>query len=175
VTHSSGLDRWRIAADIIAAAAMVVAAGVLVFRTWSAAPAATATRAGPPELVSYSVGDTLGPIPGIDFGSSRLTLVAYLQSSCRFCDASMTFYRGLVDEGSKVPMVVIGFEPQSVLDDYVARHRFKPDRVVSVAIGTLRFRGTPTLALIERDGKIRSIWRGQLKPDREAEVRLSLQ
>ena len=74
-----------------------------------------------------------------------------------------------------VQLVVIGFESQPVLDGYLAEHRFKPDRVVSVPVGSVRFQGTPTLALIESDGKIRTIWRGQLTSEREAEVRQSLE
>jgi hypothetical protein len=154
---------------------MLLAAVALVSRTWTVEPAATATRAGSPEAISYKVGDTFATIPGIDFGANHLTLIAFLQSRCRFCTASMPFYRDLSVHNRNVQVIVIGFEPQSEIEVYVAQHGFKPDRVVSVPIGTLRFRGTPTLALIERDGKIRTIWRGQLTPERQAEVKLSLQ
>jgi hypothetical protein len=153
---------------------MIIAAVVLVSRTWPAKPTGTAPRVGLPGLVSYKVGDTFEAIPGISFSAKQLTLVLYLHSQCRFCNASMVFYRGLV-HGSTSQLVVIGFEPQAVLEGYLAEHRFKPDHVVSVAIGSVKFQGTPTLALIESNGKILEIWRGQLTTEREAEVKQRLQ
>jgi hypothetical protein len=87
----------------------------------------------------------------------------------------MGFYRSLQDLKRRVPLVVIGFEPQSVLNDYVAAHGFTPDQVLTTPVTALRFHGTPTLALVEQTGKIAAIWRGQLKATEEAEVRRTVQ
>jgi hypothetical protein len=175
MVRSRGFRHSRHLADLAAALAMIAASGVLIWRASTGGPRPTATRAGPSAIVPYQIGDNFESAPGLSFEEAPQTLVIYLQSTCRFCTASMGFYQGLNDSRRRVPLVVVGFEAQSVLNDYVTSHGFAPDRIVTVPASTLRFGGTPTLALVDRTGRIGAIWRGQLKSDEEAEVRRSLQ
>ena len=100
------------------------------------------------------------------------TLVMWVQTQCGYCTASMDFYKRLsATEGRTVRMVVLGHEAPAALTDYVAKHGFRPDTIVALAVDSpTRLSGTPTLVLLDNDRRILSIWNGQLPPDREAEV-----
>ena len=164
---------FSVAADIVSSIAMVVAAAVLVWKATTLSDVG-APRAGPPTPAAYKIGDRLEEVIGLDVTLAKKTLVLYLRSKCKFCTASMPFYRTLAQRNGAVQLAVVGPESEEVLRDYVVQHSFVPDAVVSVPVGRLRFGGTPTLALLDTDGRMLAIWRGQLPPDKEAEVRQAL-
>jgi hypothetical protein len=160
--------------DIVASIAMIVAAAFLVWKSSRSVDVA-AGPGGPAAPAAYNVGDRLNDISGVDFTLGNGTLVLYVRSTCRFCTASMGFYRTLVDRLDGVRLAVVGSEPETVLRGYMSQHSLVPHVLVSVPPGRLKFAGTPTLALLDSRGTIRAIWRGQLTPDKENEVRRALQ
>jgi hypothetical protein len=167
--------RWRVsvAADLVASIAMVVAAAVLVWKATTLSDVGAA-RVGPPAPSAYKIGDRLEEVKGLDITLAEKTLVLYLRSTCKFCTASMPFYRTIAQRSGAARLAVVGPEPEEVLRDYVDQHSFVPDALVSVPFGRLRFAGTPTLALLDANGRMLAIWRGQLPPNTEAEVRQAL-
>jgi peroxiredoxin len=123
---------------------------------------------------NYRAGETFEPI-GVNLAPKGPTLVMYVRSNCEFCTASMAFYNRMTkgkSEGARV--VVVGPEPEEQLRRYVAEHGLIADQVISVQRGVLRFAGTPTLVLLDRDGRIRRVWQGQLAVAQEKEVEESL-
>ena len=124
------------------------------------------TEAPPP----YRSGDPLETTPGLDLQAGEKTLVAVLQSRCRYCTQSMAFYRNLMSKRSTtVRVVVISPEQAEVVEQYTAGHSFVPDTILSVN-GLQRIRSTPTLILTDRTGTVRHIWTGLLTRDKESEV-----
>jgi hypothetical protein len=150
---------------------MIIAAAILVWKTTTLSETGGPSVPVPPV---YKVGDRFEEVKGLDITVAEKTLVLYLRSTCKFCTASMPFYRTLAERNGAVRVAVVGPEPEAVLRRYVEQHSFVPDALVSVPLGRLRFAGTPTLAVMDARGTMLAIWRGQLPPDKEAEVREAL-
>ncbi len=110
-------------------------------------------------------------IQGIEWPRDRDTLVMFLQSSCKFCTASMEFYRSLLQTGSNVQLVVVGREPLPALLEYLTFHKFKPERVQFLEKPIPGVTGTPILILVDSSGRVRDSWRGQMDGSQEARLR----
>jgi hypothetical protein len=82
----------------------------------------------------------------------------------------MEFYRQMAGRPRKARLIVVGFESEEILRQYLATYEVEPDQVIQVEPRALRFSGTPTLAAVASDGTIRGIWIGQLDQGREREA-----
>jgi hypothetical protein len=164
-------QRLRPVLDVVATVALIAASGTLMWTAWKPRVAGPSDSAiFTPQNLGYVAGDKLGPLPDLDLSASPATLVLYLRSGCKYCTASMAFYRRLAEQRRRARIVVIGTEPLATLQAYVSSHSFRPDQVISVPSGTVRFRGTPSLALVGSDATIQAVWRGQLGPQIENDV-----
>jgi len=139
---------------------VLLAAGVVLFQT---AKQAIAGPAKPLEISTYKVGDSFPVLAGLDMKDGRPALVLYVRSTCKYCTASMDFYRRLTMTTPRSHrIVVVGPESKEVLQDYVSSHDVVPDVVLSVPNGTLSISGTPTLVSVEPSGLVGHVWRGKL-------------
>jgi len=159
------LANLRKALDV-AVSIVVLIAGILLIRAFS-----TDTAPAPPlSIPLYAAGDTFEPAEGLALDPILPTLIMHLQSTCRFCTASMDFYKRLAAAAPRARLVVVGYEPASVLEAYAKAHGFEPNQVVSVPPRSLKTRGTPTLMLAGPDAVLIDVWRGQLNEEQEALV-----
>ena len=141
----------------------VTTAAVVAF----AGPLVPSPRATPSPATRYSLGDEF-VVPGFRGGPNG-TMVIWLQTACRYCTDSLGFYRHLSTRPRDIGVVVMGFEPTSVLVEYAARHALEPDQVISVPIETVKLRGTPTVLFVLSD-RVRALWIGKLTPSEENQV-----
>jgi peroxiredoxin len=149
---------FRSVTDGLLAVAAVVVAGVMVLQYID-------RRAQlDPNATGYKVGDDIGVIEGLDFSTAPQTLLMYVRSTCGFCTKSMPFYQRLLEESrsSDVRIVAVGSEEQETINDYLVSHGVRVHGVVSVTAGAIRSPGTPTLILVNREGKVEKVWQGQL-------------
>jgi len=118
---------------------------------------------GPPApRPPYAVGETLGldlPAPAI---------VVFVKSTCPYCTASAAFYRALAAE--LVPLVVVSAEPEGVTRAYLRKLQVEADEVRVVTGAMVRFRVTPSIVTLDREGKVTGSWQGQLPPEQEQDV-----
>jgi hypothetical protein len=114
----------------------------------------------------YKAGEQLTGLPSGSLSGARKNLVLVMNTSCRFCEESMPFYKRLGQLGNPdVAFAVLGPEPASTLRAYLAGQGVKPNFVATLPDGALgRIRGTPTLVLLDEKGVILDIWVGRL-PD----------
>jgi thioredoxin-related protein len=98
-----------------------------------------------------------------------------LSNKCYFCSASAPFYQQLLRERSKARLVAI--LPQSVAESqsYLEHLNVTVDQVQQAPLTSLGITGTPTLILVDANGRIVKSWVGKLSPDREADVIASLE
>ena len=138
------------------AIAFVVVVGVR-WSAWTSSP--------PP------VGMSLGASIGVDFAAGRSTLVLFLQSGCRFCRESMGFYRRLMArDTADVQIIVAAPARDAGLRPYLLEEGVEPDGIVYVDQGELPVVATPTLLVIEPDGRVSRSWVGRLDDEGEGEV-----
>jgi thiol-disulfide isomerase/thioredoxin len=120
------------------------------------APQSSATRA------RALVGSTV-KLPGVDFTRKDKTLVIAISSTCHFCQESQPFYRQLANmQGNKANLVAVLPMPQRDAEDYVHSAISSSFRVVSASLDTMGVSSTPTLLLVDSQGRVERAWVGKL-------------
>ena len=127
----------------------------------------------PPEAAK---GETLAALRAVVPAGSEKALVVALSPTCHFCNDSMPFYKQLMDKRneSNSPVKVIAAVPQPAAKEAeeknLAEHGVQPDAVVHVDFAKIKVPGTPTLLLVDNQGKVLDVWVGKLDEAREREV-----
>jgi hypothetical protein len=150
---------WAVNA-VIVVTCIVVASAVLAKRS------VTATARAP----AFSVGEAAESLPAIDYGQADRTVVLYVRSTCKYCTASMPFYRHLnetIGKGGHTRLVVVSIEDPDVTRGYLQANDLQvSDRVQHVG----KANATPTLLVVGRDGKIGGVWVGKQPPEEERSI-----
>jgi thioredoxin-related protein len=115
-------------------------------------------------------------------GSSRALVVA-VQPGCHFCNDSLPFYKNLIDQRNQkdskvkivaaVPTTPKPEDGQKLADEEsqkFATAGAKPDSMVNLDFAAVKVPGTPTLMLVDNNGKVLNVWVGKLDSDGEKEV-----
>jgi thioredoxin-related protein len=108
-------------------------------------------------------------------GSNRALVVA-VSPTCHFCNDSMPFYKKLIDQrnqqGSQVKVIaaVPNEEAKAEESQKFASAGASPDGMVHMDFSTIKVPGTPTLLLVDNDGKVLNVWVGKQDKKGEKEI-----
>jgi thioredoxin-related protein len=108
-------------------------------------------------------------------GASRALVVA-VSPQCHFCNDSLPFYKQLIDQrnqkGSAVKFVAAVPDEAAKAEESqkFAGAGAKPDDMVRLDFAAVKVPGTPTLLLVDNQGKVLNVWVGKLDADGEKEV-----
>ncbi|OLE52276.1 MAG: hypothetical protein AUG51_18750 [Acidobacteria bacterium 13_1_20CM_3_53_8] len=109
-------------------------------------------------------------LPDVDWAKNGQTLVLALSSTCHFCSESAPFYQQLAKahDGTRL----IAALPQTISEGerYLHALGVSVDGVKQASLDSINVRGTPTLMLVNSDGRVIDSWVGKLPVDQEAEV-----
>jgi hypothetical protein len=156
-----------------------VAINVAILCAFLAVAALASKRFFEPSRVNSSgpkVGATLS-LAGIEWQKSERSLVLALSIGCHFCSESAGFYQRLVPAASSCGVQVLAVLPQPVAEsrNYLEKLGVTMPEVMAGSLATIGVSGTPTLLLLDRQGKILQAWVGKLDTDGERRVLSSLQ
>lgn len=113
----------------------------------------------------------------LNWSLSSQTLLLVLSTECKYCTASMPFYRRLVNQTSLTNNTrLIGVFPQTIneSEEYFARYDIKIDILRQALPTSLGARGTPTLILVDSNGTVIRSWEGMVPPKVENEILTSV-
>ena len=116
-------------------------------------------------------------LDGVDFAQSKKTLLLFFQRDCEVCQASLPFYRSLLQKSpvrTSVQFVFITPEAPNVAERFLKEQGISSVTILEGRHGVLGVKSTPTLILADSDAAVRGYWVGQLTPEREAEIRKGL-
>jgi thioredoxin-related protein len=108
-------------------------------------------------------------------GADRALVIA-VSPLCHFCNESLPFYKQLVDRRnqtrSAVKVIAAVPNAQARADELAAFRAggVLPDGVVAADFNSLKVPGTPTLMLVDRNGRVLEVWVGKLEESRQKEV-----
>jgi thioredoxin-related protein len=161
------------AANIAIIVVCIIAAAVLIQRNFfpSRPPGA------PPEAAK---GETFAALRDVVPAGTQKALVVALSPTCHFCNDSMPFYKQLVEKRnqSNSPVKVIAAVPAETAkpeeEKNLAANGVQPDAVVHVDFSKIKVPGTPTVLLVDNQGKVLDVWVGKLDESRESQVLASL-
>ena len=111
-------------------------------------------------------------LPGLNWSATQ-TLVLVLSAECKYCTASASFYRSLVNQAAGPATTrIVAVLPQSPNEakQYLEKLNLTVDNTYQVSPSSLGIRGMPTLILVDGRGVVIESWEGQLPPTAEREV-----
>jgi len=132
----------------------------------------------PPGAVT--AGERLDVLRGALPAGAEKALFIAVAPNCHFCNDSMAFYKQLVERrdsaGSPVKVVaaVASEDAKAQEQSKLTASGVKPDAIVQLDFRQLKVPGTPTVLLVDRQGKVLSVWMGKLDARGESEVLKSL-
>lgn len=132
-----------------------------------------ARPAGAPQVEK---GETFAALKGaVPAGASRALVVA-VSPTCHYCNDSLPFYKHLVDErnskgsGVKFIAAVPTEDSKAPESEKFTSAGVTPDSVVHLDFSSIKVPGTPTLMLVDNNGKVLNVWVGKLDDGGEKEV-----
>jgi hypothetical protein len=120
----------------------------------------------------YKSGDNFS-VSNVDLSLSGVTLVLILKRDCRYCDQSIPFYRTLVKNTQSSLLRTIVLIPVDESKPFKT-WGLEVDAVIPTRLTDLKVRGTPTILIIDRRGRIDRIWSGLLDERHQNEVRTAI-
>lgn len=103
-------------------------------------------------------------ISGIDLSPFPQTVVVVLDKSCRFCKQQTPFYRRLAESSRAKNIKLVFAFPHNLNDgiDYLKTQQIPATEVIRIHMKSLDIKGTPTVLLLNHEGKILAKWAGEL-------------
>jgi hypothetical protein len=114
---------------------------------------------------------TLSPLTGVNYADTAHTLLIAMNTRCQNCTDSVSFYNQLAElqRNNLQAIRVIAIFPNSPheVSEYVQQQRLLVSNVAGVDFDRLNLAGSPTLILVDRQGKILDFWVGKLSTSNE--------
>lgn len=128
----------------------------------------------PPEIVPPG---TALPVAGVDWRAHRQSVVLVLSTRCSYCGDGAPFYRRLAESAASQGFQLVAVFPEAVEESrkYLEGLGVPIAQVKRGGPEVLKLvKGTPTLLLVDREGKVERAWRGRLRSDREEQILAAL-
>jgi len=151
------------AANIAIIFGVVVFLGVVVHSEFG--------KAKQPEMSAKAlIGQTIA-LPGVHFPAQQSSLIFAISSTCHFCKESEPFYRNLLAKSQgNVRMVAVLPQSQAEAESYIQQAAMPSVQVVSAELDSIGVHATPTLLLVDENGKVQNAWIGELDGTRQQQV-----
>jgi peroxiredoxin len=121
-----------------------------------------------------SEGETLPTLTGYNWQAHSQTLVLALRVGCHFCQASAPFYRKLreFEKEGRLSAHLIAILPDEPAEAAEMLHaeQLDVDLRAAVPFGNWKITATPTLLLVDPNGRVLHVWEGQLPTNDEQQV-----
>lgn len=155
------------ALNLVANACLVVASGTLGVTVWykyfhgQAVPRQTVPR---PAGLPIQPGSSAPPVEGMSYGSHEQSLLLFLSTACRYCEASVPFYNKLhgvaLRSSGKWNVVGLFLQPADQVAAFTARVNMEAKLLPEVDFRRFGVTSTPTVLLVDRLGIVRQVWLG---------------
>ena len=122
------------------------------------------------------VGEQFDQLRQVVPAGSQKALVVAISPTCHFCDESMPFYKRLIDErnqkgsGVKIIAAVPADEAKAPEAEKFAAAGVQPDSLVTMDFASIKVPGTPTILLVDNQGKVLDVWVGKQDSGGEAKI-----
>jgi hypothetical protein len=123
---------------------------------------------------SVKAGDRLAAMPSLDWKQHRRTLVLVLNTGCHFCDQSAPLYQKLAAAqqrgGSDLGVVAVFPNDAEMVQRFMTKENLGIRSVAEVPLDKLLVDATPTLILVDKDGRVERSWVGMLSASEELDL-----
>ena len=130
-------------------------------------------RSKEPQLsIRLQRGEIIASLPRVSYQQASRTLLIAVNSDCSYCRESAPFYKRLSELQTANRSQIIAISPNDEREarEFLQTHDVKVEVVASVDLRKLGITGTPTLVLIDNEGKVNDFWMGALTPEQQEQV-----
>jgi hypothetical protein len=117
-----------------------------------------------PRELTIKVGQKIPEISGYSWNKTP-TLVLALKKGCHFCEESMPFYRRLLamQQGGQLNARLVAVFPDGSTDvtELMELQKLAIPAFPAIHLDTFRVSGTPTLILVDQNGRVIKPWIGK--------------
>ena len=162
--------------EIISSVAVTLAAvAVITSVSWGY----FTSKHAPPSLRSgLQKGNLIQALPNFNYKGSPQTLLIAMSTKCHFCSESIPFYNQVTklqkETGKQIRVVAIFPENEDEVKQYVQQNNLDVDSIGGIDFGRFNLEGTPTMILVDRDGKVLNFWIGKVPESDQQQVIKSL-
>jgi thiol-disulfide isomerase/thioredoxin len=152
------------------AANVVIVVSGLVITTYFVKPSLFTHAAPAPEMVKAGMQVGFASASG---SGNESTLVVAVREGCPYCEASAPFYKQLLDaaaKNSKTHVIAALPESPAQAKPFLEKLGVPAQDVREADFDAMKVRYTPTLLLLDREGKVKNVWVGRLHDDEQKQV-----
>ena len=165
------LRKLSVAASVSLA---LMLAATLVYIAWPRVAGALGTSDAPaPAPPIYAAGETIDT-PAAWYNTAAHTLILFARKSCVACDKAQPFIKTLVASVHGRAAVVMAHPDGAASSEAEDRDYAKSvgiaESATFVTPAGLKVRATPTLVLVDRQGRVLHAWEGVGKADKQAQI-----
>jgi peroxiredoxin len=124
---------------------------------------------------AYATGQKVD-VPAAWYEGSEHTLIVFARASCSACEKAQPFLKDLVTKLDGLATAVMGHPAGAPEDDqkFANSVGITTEHVFETVPG-LRVKATPTLVLVDRQGRVLSAWEGVGKADHQTDILTAFQ
>jgi hypothetical protein len=115
---------------------------------------------------------------GIDYSTTRKTVLLVVDSSCDLSAKSMPFYQRLIEATERAEsgarVVATSIESRDTVTAFLARHGVRPNMVATLPVLKNSVQRTPTILVVDSRGTLQRRWVGLLSKSEEDAVIASI-
>jgi hypothetical protein len=113
------------------------------------------------------------PLPNLDYNTAQRTLLIAMTARCDSCNESIPFYKRLMtarDKGAEMRIVAVFPDKKDEVDTFIRRNELIMDTIDEADLKSINVSATPTIILVDTNGRISNFWIGKLSESDEQEV-----
>ncbi|HEX9943271.1 MAG TPA: hypothetical protein VGG03_14720 [Thermoanaerobaculia bacterium] len=121
-------------------------------------------------------GERFDQLKAVVPAGTQKALVVAVSPTCHFCNESLPFYKKVIEHRDRKnsPVKFIAAVPAEQMKaeegKKFAEAGVRPDGMVPLDFSAIKVPGTPTVLLVDNNGKVLDVWVGKLQGDGEEEV-----
>lgn len=123
-------------------------------------------KQGPRVQHGLQSGSTLPALPNLSYTSSPRTLLIAMNTKCHYCNESVPFYKRLTTMSNatvtNTRIVAVFPNPDREVKDYVRQKQLTPETIGTMNLSAINVEGTPSIILVDSNGRIINFWIGKL-------------
>jgi hypothetical protein len=124
--------------------------------------------------LAIAAGDHLAKLPGLDWTQHRRCLLLVLNTGCHYCQESVPFYQELAHaqrpDGDAPDLIAVFPNNAETVSQFAGQEDLSIRTVPGIRLESLRVNATPTLLLVDSDGRVERTWVGVLTSREELEL-----
>jgi hypothetical protein len=114
-------------------------------------------------------------VSGLNFPRAKASVLLVISTQCHFCKDSLPFYHVLSGElKGKADLLAVLPQSQQESATFLKAAQVDVTQIATAQPAQLGVAGTPTMLLLDPNGKVQEVWVGRLDDSRQAQVRSRL-